>query len=172
MTHCAPNALAWRATRAKKSSGTPGGTLPLATTKFRPLRERRQLLENRFPFGAVQRRSGQDKTILLAGRFLISREILPRFDVRRRYDAVDAFAIDQAMQELSDSAACRENCGHAAAESMRDTGYVDTAAARVTFWCRTAHFPRRLDAVDIDENVDGGIDRERDDIGHVGRSSG
>jgi hypothetical protein len=55
---------------------------------------------------------------------------------------------------------------------MRDTGYVDTAAARVTFWCRTAHFPRWLDAVDIDENVDGGIDRERDDIGHVRRSNG
>jgi hypothetical protein len=34
MTHCAPSALAWRATRAKKSSGTPGGTLPLATTNF------------------------------------------------------------------------------------------------------------------------------------------
>jgi hypothetical protein len=55
---------------------------------------------------------------------------------------------------------------------MRDTGYVDTAAARVTFRRRAAHFPRWLDVIDIDENVDGRVDRECNDIGHVAPSGG
>ena len=167
MTLCAPKRFGVAGDAREEVVGDAGWDAAARHDKFRPLRERRQLLKNRFPFRAMQLRPGQDEAILLAGRFLISGEILTRLDVRRRHDAVDALAIDKAVQELSDSAACRENCGHAAAKSMRDPGYVDTAAAWVTFRRRTAHFPRRLDAVDIDENVDGGIDRERDDIGHV-----
>jgi len=85
---------------------------------------------------------------------------------------MDAFAIDKAVQELSDSAAGRKDRGHAAAKPVSNPGYVDTATAGITFRRRTAHFPRRFDAPDIDENVDGRVDRERDDIGHVAASGG
>ena len=54
-----------------------------------------------------------------------------------------------------------------AAKAVSDTGDVDTTTAGIAFRRRTAHFARRFDAPDIDENVDGGIDRKRDDIGHV-----
>jgi hypothetical protein len=117
----------------------------------------------------MQLRSGQDEAILLPGRFLISCEIFARLDVRWRHDAIDAFTIDKAVQELPYGTARWKDCGHAATEAMGDPGYIDTAAPGISLRRRTAHFSRRFEAADIDENVDGRIDRERDDIGHVRR---
>jgi hypothetical protein len=115
----------------------------------------------------MQGRARQDETILFSRGFLVGREVLARFDVRWRHDTVDAFTVDKSVQELPDGAARGENRSHTAAEAVSDPGYIDTAATGIALWRRTAHFPRRLNTADIDENVDGRIDRERDNIGHV-----
>ena len=87
--------------------------------------------------------------------------------MRGRDDAVDAFALEQAMQQLADDAAGRIDRGDVAAEAVHDARDVDAAAAGVALRRRAAQLHRRLDTTDIDENVDGGINRERDDVGHV-----
>ena len=51
-------------------------------------------------------------------------------------------------------------------QPVSDSGYIDTAAAGIAFWRRTTHFSCRLDAADIDEDINGGIDRKRDNIRH------
>src|SRR6185295_6909863 len=140
--------------------------------KFWPLWKCHEFFENRLPLHTVQLRSGQDKAILLAGGFLVGRKVLARLDVRWRHDTVDPLTLHEPVKELPDGAAGRENRRHASAEAVSDPGYIDTAASRVTFRRRAAHFPCRLDTTDIDENVYGGVDRERDDIGHCGASSG
>ena len=79
----------------------------------------------------------------------------------------DAFALDQPLEQFSDGAAGRIDRRDIAPQSMRDAGDIDAAAAGVTLGRRTAHFPRRLDLLDVHENIDGRIDRQRHNVGHV-----
>ena len=44
--------------------------------------------------------------------------------------------------------------------------YINTAAAGIAFGGRATQFLRRLDAADMHEDVDGGINRQRYDIWH------
>src|SRR5215468_12078419 len=90
--------------------------------------------------------------------------------MRGGHQAGDAFALHKPVQQFSDRATGRVDRGHGAAEPMCHACYVYTAPAGVPLWCGSAHFAGRLDASDIYENVDGGVDRESDDIRHVNPS--
>ena len=119
------------------------------------------------PFGAVQRRARQHEAVLQAGFLFVSGKVFPRLDVRGRHHAVDAFALDQPMQQFADGAAGRVDRRHVAAQPVRGARHVDAAAAGVALGRRAAQLARRLDALDIDENVDGRINREGDDVWHA-----
>ncbi len=97
---------------------------------------------------------GQDKAELVAAIGFVNGEIFAGLDVRWRHQAVDAFALDQPLQQLADRAADRIDRGHIAAQAMRHARHVDTAAAGVAFGRRAAQLQRRFDVIDIDENVD------------------
>jgi hypothetical protein len=49
---------------------------------------------------------------------------------------------------------------------MRNARDIDAAAAWIAFGSGAAELSGRLDAIHVDENVDGGIDGERDDVRH------
>src|SRR5512132_510430 len=111
-------------------------------------------------------RAGQNKTILLSGRFLVRSEVLPRLDVRRSHQAVDALAFYQPMQQLSYGAASRVDRHDAAAKTMRYPRHIDATAAGVSLRRRTAELSGRLDAFDINKDVNRWIDRESNDVRH------
>ena len=94
----------------------------------------------------MKRRAGQNKAILLSGRFLVRSEVLARLDVRRSHQAVDALALHQPMQQLSYGAAGRVDRHDAAAKPMRHPSYIDASAAGISLRRRTAELSRRLDA--------------------------
>jgi hypothetical protein len=49
---------------------------------------------------------------------------------------------------------------------VRHARDIDAAAAGIALGRRAAHLLGRLDVPDIDEDVDGGIDRDGDDVRH------
>src|SRR5262245_14768362 len=112
----------------------------------------------------MKRRARQHKAILLSGGFFIGGEVLTCFDMRRCHKTGDAFALDQPVQQLPDRATGWINRGHGAAEPMSHTSYVYTAPAGVSLRRRTAQFACRLNASNVDEDIDCGVDRESDDI--------
>jgi hypothetical protein len=73
------------------------------------------------------------------------------------------------MQQFSERAAGWINRCHAAAETMRCTRYVYTAAAWIALWRRTAHLSRGFDVGNVDKNINRRIDGKSDDIGHKRR---
>ena len=87
--------------------------------------------------------------------------------MRRSHQAGNAFTLHKPVQQFSDRTSGGIDRRHGAAEPVRHAGYVYTAPSGIPFWRRTTQFARRLDAFDIYEDVDCGVDRERDDIRHV-----
>jgi hypothetical protein len=87
--------------------------------------------------------------------------------MRRGHQAGNAFTLHKPVQQFSDRTSGGIDRRHGAAEPVRHAGYVYAAPSGISFWRRTTQFARRLDAFDIYENVDCGVDRERDDIWHV-----
>src|SRR5262245_48877235 len=114
----------------------------------------------------MKRRTGQNKVILLSGRFLVRSEVLASLDVRWSHQAVDALALHQPMQQLSYSAAGRVDRHDAAAKAMRHPRYIDAPATGVSLRRGTAKLSGRLDPRDINEDVNRWIDRESNDVRH------
>jgi len=115
----------------------------------------------------MERRSRQDKPILLPGRFFVRSKILPCLDMRRCYQTVDALALHQPVEQFSDCAAGWIYRCHAAAETVHYARYIDTAPAGISLWRRTTQFSSRFNAPDIDKNIYRWVDRESDDIRHL-----
>jgi hypothetical protein len=116
------------------------------------------------PFGIAERGTREHQAKLLAGGLVKGRDILAGIVRGRDHDAAHALTLDQACQHLSGGPAGRIDRGDIGAEPFENPRHVDATATGIALRRRASHFAEGDHSGHRCRNVEGGIEREGDDV--------